>query len=151
MRTRSSFSTRAALWRSAIMRTSSPRQASISTWSATNLNWRGAPMPEYSIIPAAAPVVSVPANGENFAITVPQRDLSVSAHDIMGRSPPWILRSGVTALAAALALALFLSWLIRYPDTIQGRIAITGNAPAVPLVAKQRGNLERLDVAEGDA
>jgi multidrug resistance efflux pump len=48
-------------------------------------------------------------------------------------------------------MALLLSWFIRYPDTINGRIVITGNAPAVPLVAKQGGNLERLEVSEGDA
>ncbi|HSI61571.1 MAG TPA: HlyD family efflux transporter periplasmic adaptor subunit [Candidatus Saccharimonadia bacterium] len=107
-------------------------------------------MPEYSITAAPARQLTAPAKQELRVNGALERDLSFSAHEVMGRAPPWILRSGVTALASALLLVLFLSWFIKYPETIQGRIAITGNAPAVPLVAKQSGNLERLEVAEGD-
>jgi HlyD family secretion protein len=107
-------------------------------------------MPEFSITPIPTLEVVRTERAELLAPEPSMRDLSVPARDVMGRSPPWILRSGVTALASVLALALFLSWLIRYPDTITGRIVIMGNFPAVPLVAKQSGNLERLEVAEGD-
>src|SRR5207247_6115579 len=45
---------------------------------------------------------------------------------------------------------LFLSWLIDYPDTVGGRITVTGATPALEVVARQSGQLERLCVKEGE-
>ena len=67
----------------------------------------------------------------------------------MGRPPHWLLRSGTTALAAVLGLLLILSIVIKYPDTITGRMTVTGTQPVVEVVARQSGHLESLNVKEG--
>ena len=71
-------------------------------------------------------------------------------HEVLGRTPPWILRSGMAVLAIAVGLLLFLSWLIHYPDTVRGKVVITGTNPSVAVVARQSGRLERLQVREGE-
>ena len=66
----------------------------------------------------------------------------------MGRPPHWLLRSGTIALAGMLGVLLVLGVVIQYPETIKGRITITGTDPAVELVARQSGHLEDLRVRE---
>ena len=76
-------------------------------------------------------------------------DYSSSAQEVLGRTPPWLLRSGTNVVAVVVALLLLLSWLIHYPDSIRGKIIITGANPSVGVVARQSGQLERLCVKEG--
>ena len=75
-------------------------------------------------------------------------ELSASVQEIMGRAPGWLLRSGMSVMAGASFLLLVLTALIRYPDTISGRITVTGTNPPVAVVARQSGHLERLNVVE---
>ena len=49
------------------------------------------------------------------------------------------LRSGTTVLAAVLGLLLLLSVIIKYPDTIIGRVNVTGTQPVMEVVARQGG------------
>lgn len=77
--------------------------------------------------------------------------LSADVHEFMARPPHLLLRSGILVLAAALALILALSIIIKYPDTITGRVSITGTQPVVEVVARQSGHLESLRVREGQA
>lgn len=90
----------------------------------------------------------VPARVGGNHIEVP--DFSYDVQEIMAKPPHWLLRSGTTVIAAVLAILLFLTWMIRYPDSIQGTMEITGANPAVDVVARQSGHLESLHVKEGD-
>lgn len=74
---------------------------------------------------------------------------SSAVNEVLGRTPPWILRSGISILAWIVALLLLLSWLIHYPDAVSGKITITGTNPSVAIIARQSGRLERLNVTEG--
>ena len=77
--------------------------------------------------------------------------VSADVHEFMARPPHLLLRSGILVLAAGLALILALSIVIKYPDTITGRVSITGTQPVVEVVARQSGHLESLRVKEGQA
>jgi multidrug resistance efflux pump len=79
-----------------------------------------------------------------------REDASRGVREILGRTPRWILRSGTTVVAAVVGVLLFLSWLIHYPDTVAGKVTITGAIPALEVVARQSGQLERLCVREGE-
>jgi multidrug efflux pump subunit AcrA (membrane-fusion protein) len=68
----------------------------------------------------------------------------------MGRTPSWILRIGPSIVAGLVALLLLLSWIIRYPDSVDGAITITGDHPPLNVIANQSGNLEHLAVADGE-
>lgn len=70
---------------------------------------------------------------------------------MLGKPPGWALRWGITAVFLAVVLLLFLAWLIRYPDTVQARVVLTTAQPPVRLVAEQRGRLQSLRVADGEA
>ena len=57
--------------------------------------------------------------------------LSAGAHEFLGRAPHWMVRSGLSMVAAMLVLLFALGVIIKYPDTITGRITITGTQPEV--------------------
>jgi multidrug resistance efflux pump len=76
-------------------------------------------------------------------------ELGSYAHEILGRTPPWILRSGTWVVAGAVVVVLALACLVQYPDTVAGKVTITGVNPAVSVVARQSGHLEQLRVVEG--
>ena len=76
-------------------------------------------------------------------------DLGGDVREFMTRPPHWLLRSGTTVLAAVLGLLLLLSVIIKYPDTIIGRVNVTGTQPVMEVVARQGGHLESLRVREG--
>ncbi|NBC06974.1 MAG: HlyD family efflux transporter periplasmic adaptor subunit, partial [Bacteroidetes bacterium] len=70
---------------------------------------------------------------------------------MLGKPPGWALRWGITAVFLAVVLLLFLAWLIRYPDTVAARVVLTTAQPPVRLLAEQRGRLQSLRVADGEA
>ncbi len=75
-------------------------------------------------------------------------ELSASAQEILGRAPGWLLRSGMSVIAGTAFLLLVLAAVVRYPDTITGRITVTGTNPPVSVVARQGGHLDQLLVRE---
>lgn len=75
--------------------------------------------------------------------------LSAGAHEFLGRAPHWMVRSGLSLLTAMLGLLLALGVIIKYPDTIAGRVTITGMQPVGEVVARQSGRLAQLRVTEG--
>ena len=78
-------------------------------------------------------------------------ELSTAVQEIMGRAPNWLLRSGMSIMAGASLLLLVLASIIHYPDTIVGRITVTGTNPPVAIVARQSGHLDQLLVHEKEA
>ncbi len=68
--------------------------------------------------------------------------------DIIGYTPPWILRWGITSILGVIALILFLTWFVKYPDTISGTVKITTRTPPISAVAEASGGLE-LFVSDG--
>lgn len=87
-----------------------------------------------------------------MAVATPQRtppeELSTAVQEIMGRSPNWLLRSGMTIVAVVTVLLLIIATIIHYPDIIAGRITVTGTNPPVAIVARQSGHLDQLLVRE---
>ncbi|MCB1204118.1 MAG: HlyD family efflux transporter periplasmic adaptor subunit [Verrucomicrobiae bacterium] len=97
---------------------------------------------------ARAASAIVPAKVGGNSVDPP--DFSYDVQEIMAKTPHWLLRSGTTVIAAVLAIVLFLTWMIRYPDSITGTMEIAGANPAVDVVARQSGHIESLHVKEGD-
>ncbi len=71
--------------------------------------------------------------------------------EILGSIPHWILRRGITLLAAIVLILLIGSAIFRYPDTISTQLTLTGTLPAASVVARQSGRLDQLLVQEGQA
>lgn len=98
-----------------------------------------------TLIPAEPAMVAVTRSAE-FDLS---GEISTDVREFMHRPPHWLLRSGTTVLAAVMALLLILSLIIKYPDTINGRVTIIGTQPVMEVVARQSGHLESLRVHEG--
>ena len=74
--------------------------------------------------------------------------LSSEISEIVGYVPSWIIRWGMTLLLIIASSLLFLSWLIKYPDTIAARVNITTENPPTRIVARRSGKLLNLFYTE---
>ena len=76
---------------------------------------------------------------------------SREADEIFGKLPSWVIRWGVTVIAAILLAIIIACCIIRYPQTIKSRIVLTCDNPPSDLVARYSGILDSVYVADGDA
>jgi len=56
----------------------------------------------------------------------------------------WPIRWGMPLILTALLVVLGVTWFLRYPVIVIGRVVITSNSPSIPVVAKSSGNLTQL-------
>lgn len=68
--------------------------------------------------------------------------------EVLGEMPPWILRRGITAVAAFIILLLVGCVLFKYPDTIISTVTLTGSNPATSVVARSSGKISELYVSD---
>ncbi|WP_217931943.1 HlyD family secretion protein [Bacteroides caecimuris] len=67
--------------------------------------------------------------------------------EILAKTPPWILRCGITLVLIIMILFLIGASLFRYPDVIQAPIRLTGTIPAARIKAKTSGILTDIYVS----
>ncbi len=70
---------------------------------------------------------------------------SDEVQEILSNIPHWLIRWGITVVFSLVILLLFLSWFIKYPDTISGKVILTTEKPVIRLVAKQSGIIQKLN------
>jgi HlyD family secretion protein len=68
--------------------------------------------------------------------------------DVLGAVPPWILRWGITVLAAVILILLIGSAIIKYPDVIPAQVVLTGSTPPAAIAAHASGKLKELYAAD---
>jgi hypothetical protein len=66
---------------------------------------------------------------------------SEEVQEIISHVPNWILRWGITVIFAALAVLLFISWFIKYPDILTANVVITTTPVPVTFVSRSSGNI----------
>jgi len=74
---------------------------------------------------------------------------SDEVQEILGHTPNWMIRWGITLLFILIVMLVFISWFIKYPDVIPGKIILTTEVPPVKLVSKTNGQLQRIYIQEG--
>lgn len=74
---------------------------------------------------------------------------SDAVHEMMARTPPWIARTGSILLFVWFCILMTLSFIIKYPEILDGPINITTKTPPAELVAKANGRINLL-VANND-
>ena len=94
----------------------------------------------------------IPPSG-GWGAKSPSGDLGVELRseefqEILGSVPPWILRWGITLLAAIVVILLVGSAFFKYPDVLSSQIVLTGSTPPAVIVAKATGKLKELYVAD---
>ncbi len=71
---------------------------------------------------------------DNGAVEVDRHEIArnyTSVDDLIGNPPGWLLRSGITMVALAVAVFLSLAFVIKYPDKISASAVITSSEPPV--------------------
>jgi HlyD family secretion protein len=68
--------------------------------------------------------------------------------EVLGNPPSWILRWGITILAATLLVILIGSAMFKYPDVISSTVVLMGQTPPVALVSHASGKIKELYVAD---
>lgn len=74
---------------------------------------------------------------------------SEEVQDVLSAVPNWMIRWGITVIFGILIIGLFLSWLIKYPKTLNGEVTITTAKPPVNLVTKVNGQIASIYVTDG--
>jgi len=82
-------------------------------------------------------------------------DITLNNHDevnqILGRPPSLILTYGIGCIFLFFGILLGLSFLIEYPDKIPARVEIISESPAIDVVARVSGKLDKLLVSNKQA
>lgn len=85
---------------------------------------------------------------------MPQKDnieiRSDEVQEIIGKSPSWLLRSGLTVILILVLLFLLGSWVFHYPDIIRARIIVLSENPPAHIVARTTGKIDHLFVQDND-
>lgn len=68
-------------------------------------------------------------------------------NELLTAVPSWMVRWGITFIFIIMILALSLSFVIKYPDTLSAAATITTINPPVTLVAKTNGKIAEIKVA----
>jgi len=69
---------------------------------------------------------------------------SEEIQDLMVKKPAWMVRWGITCLFFLILLMLFFTWVVKYPDMIEGRITITASKPPLKVVNRVNGKVQHL-------
>lgn len=75
---------------------------------------------------------------------------SDEVQEIIGKSPSWLLRSGLTMILIFVVLLLLGSWIFHYPDIIRARIVVLSENPPAHMVARNTGKIDHLFVQDND-
>ena len=74
---------------------------------------------------------------------------SEELHEVMGKTPPWILRSGISMLFIVVLVILTGSGFFKYPDVIIADMTLTGRYPVAQVVSRASGKISELFVVDG--
>ena len=69
----------------------------------------------------------------------------------LGNPPSWMLRNGIMVVAFVFGLLLWLSYLIKYPDTVVCRVVLTTENPPIRIMAQATGRISELLVKENES
>ena len=73
---------------------------------------------------------------------------SEEVQEILGSSPYWIVRWGITLIAFILLLLLAGSAIFKYPDMINASVTLTGTVPPAEIVSRSTGKLHKLYIKD---
>jgi HlyD family secretion protein len=73
---------------------------------------------------------------------------SEEVQEVMGSTPSWILRRGITLLALIVVILLVGSWLFKYPEIITAPLVLTTATPPVGIIARTSGKIAILEIKD---
>ena len=77
-------------------------------------------------------------------ITTPQQIALNERQELVqfiGRTPSWLMRFGITAIAIVVAMLLTMSYFIKYPDIVTAKVILTTENPPIRMLSKTGGRV----------
>ena len=68
--------------------------------------------------------------------------------EVLNRPPNWLTLVGSSIVFVFIGVLAFLSYFVKYPDVLSGKITITSDIPAINLVVKTNGRIQKLFVSD---
>ncbi len=93
----------------------------------------------------------MPQTPENTQSTLHNFPHSEEVHDLLGKPPAWLLRSGIGVIFCVLLLFFIGSWFVPYPEVVSSQVTFTTYFPPVSLVARSSGKIQHLFVKPNDS
>jgi HlyD family secretion protein len=75
---------------------------------------------------------------------------SEEVQEIIGKSPPWVIRTGIIMIGGTVVLLLIGFWFVKYPDKINAEVSIISSNPPAKIVAQSTGNIAELYIHDGE-
>lgn len=75
---------------------------------------------------------------------------SEEIQELIGYTPGWLTRWGLSLIAILIVLFGFLTWVIKYPDIVIGEVILTTLYPPIKIVNQSSGKLISLNNSDGD-
>ena len=75
---------------------------------------------------------------------------SEEIQDVLNAVPNWMIRYGITVIFGIIVIGVFLSWLIKYPQTLTGEGKITTQLAPINLVSQVNGRILHIYKKDGD-
>lgn len=70
--------------------------------------------------------------------------------EVLSRPPHWLALMGSSIVFIFVVTLGCLSYYVKYPDILSGRITITSDVPTINLIAKTNGRIQKLYVTDND-
>jgi HlyD family secretion protein len=74
---------------------------------------------------------------------------SDEVQEILGYIPNWTLRWGIGAIFVLILILLSISWIVKYPDYVNGQIIIKTTHPPIKQLANTNGQIIQLKIKDG--
>ncbi|MEX2379428.1 MAG: HlyD family efflux transporter periplasmic adaptor subunit [Vicingaceae bacterium] len=71
---------------------------------------------------------------------------SDEVQEILSHVPNWMIRWGITLIFILILLGLLLSYIVKYPDVVEGQVVLTTEQPPSRLVSRTNGYINKLYV-----
>lgn len=69
---------------------------------------------------------------------------NIENSDLISKPPSWLTRWGIIIISFTVVLFLAMSWIIKYPDVVNGGILITSTTPPANVPARAAGKISKL-------
>lgn len=71
-------------------------------------------------------------------------ELSTTINDLISKMPNWLIQWGMTVITIIIFIALTFTYIIKYPDVVEGKVVVTTLSPPVVLSSTQSGVIKKI-------
>jgi multidrug efflux pump subunit AcrA (membrane-fusion protein) len=77
------------------------------------------------------------------------KGININSENVLGNMPGWISKYGIFLLILILGSLVYLSYIVKYPVSIETTVTVANNNRPKPIISRITGNLKFLNVSDG--